>query len=109
MPPPQPTPEQLSSEALGATRVHIEAFNVSQDAPKSKTYFDMLPAWKTELEFYLPILEQDEEYERCQEVFDTLQKIDLELANITINAALNELDIEATGELSTDNPNDLDF
>ena len=109
LPPPQPTPEQLSSEALGATRVHIEAFNVSQDQPKSKTYFDMLPAWKTELEFYLPILEQDEEYERCQEVFDTLQKIDLELANISINQALNELDIEATGELSTDNSNDLDF
>lgn len=112
LPSPEPTPEQLSSEALAATRIHLEAFNVSQDQPKSKTYFDMLPAWKTELAYYLPILEQDEEYERCQEVFTTLKKIDLELANIKINEALNELDIEMVdGELSdTDDSNDnIDF
>lgn len=108
------TPEQELSEALAATRVHLEAYRVGiETGARSKEFFDMLPAWKSEFEHYLPTLETHEEYERCQEVFDATNEIIIMMANQTINKQLNELDIvDVTGELSADtntNDDELDF
>jgi len=109
------TPEQELSEAMAATRVHLEAYHVGiKKGATGKEFFDMLPAWRDEFQHYLPVLEQAEEYERCQEVFNATNEITIILANQTINKQLNELDIvDVTGELSVDDSNtnddELDF
>jgi len=100
---------------MAATRIHLEAYRVGiETGGTDKAFIDMLPEWRTEFEHYLPILERNEEYERCQEVFDATNEITIILANQTINKQLNELDIvDVTGELSMDDSNtpddELDF
>ena len=92
--------EQKVDEAMSVTRVHLEAYKVSQ-TPKGRTpaYFDMLPSWKEEFSHYLPILEAGEEYERCADVFKAMKDIEVELANLSLNKELNELDIRIDDSL----------
>lgn len=109
------TPEQEVSEAMAATRIHLEAYKVGLEVGStSKEFLDMLPAWRDEFTHFLPVLEKAEEYERCQEVLDATNEIIVILANQTINKQLNELDIvDVTGELTVDDSNtdddELDF
>ena len=101
-PPPPPTPEQILEEALKATDVHVTAFNVGQEKPRNPNYFEMLPSWQEELEHYLPILEEFEEYEQCAVVWKAIREIKMERANLHVNQSLNDLDIQVEYEV-TDN------
>ena len=106
-PPPPPTDEELYDECMSSTRVHLEAFKAGSESTKpSAEFFRMLPAWQEELEFYLPKLEEYEEYERCAEVFKAIREIKSIRANLAINQSLNELDIEVYHEGELDDSND---
>jgi hypothetical protein len=110
---PVPTPEDLRKEAMHATKLHISAFNEASEI-RDKAYQEMLPIWAEELEYYLPILEDFEEYEQCQLVFDTQRAIRTERANIKLNKELRDLKVDVTYEVEPANDdnnedNELDF
>lgn len=100
---PAPTPEEIRLEAMTATELHIVAFN---DAMENRTpgYEDMLGTWLEELQHYLPILEDYEEYEQCQKVFDAMREIRTEDANLRLNVELAELNAKLTSTEHSDEP-----
>jgi hypothetical protein len=104
---PIPTPEDLKNEAMHATNLHITAFNEASEN-RDKSYRKMLPIWAEELEYYLPILEDFEEYEQCQKVFDTQRTIRTERTNIKLNSELRELKIDVTHEVEPQKETDSD-
>lgn len=108
---PEPTPEDLRREAMTATELHIQAFEESV-AKRDKEYEKMLPIWAEELAYYLPILEDHEEYEQCQKVFDAQKTIKAEYTNIKLNKELRDLKIEDKRPQPEPEPEDdgeLDF
>jgi len=107
---PVPTPEDLREEAMHATKLHIAAFNEASEI-RDKAYQEMLPIWAEELEYYLPILEEFEEYEQCQLVFDAQKAIRTERANIKLNKELRDLKVDVTYEVepTNDDQDELDF
>ena len=94
-PPPPPTDEELLHEAVKSTEAHMAAYHAACEAKhRDAAFFKMLPVWLEELEFYLPMLEDYEEYEQCAKVWRTIRDIRIQQANDDLVAALNELDIE---------------
>lgn len=101
-PPPPPEPQDILEEALKACNVHIVAFESGMEKPRSGEYIKMLPIWLGELEHYLPILEDFEEYEQCSLVFKTIKDIKTEQMNLQLSQSLNSLDIEVVEDIPTD-------
>ena len=94
---PEPTPEDVRMEAMTATELHIDAFNEAVEK-RDKSYVEMLPIWHEELQYYLPILEDYEEYEQCKKVFDTMKVILTEETNIELNEQLDNLKVDVVRE-----------
>jgi hypothetical protein len=107
---PPPTPEQERLEAMTATELHLTAFYEATES-KGDNWHEMLPQWLEELAYYLPVLEDYEEYEQCAKVFKGMREVREVHNNLRLTASLHDLKINVVHE--SDNPelNDdgLDF
>lgn len=103
-----PTPEEIRREAMTATELHMTAFYAGS-AVGDNSYQKMLPDWLEELQYYLPILEEYEEYEQCHKVFVCIKAIREDFANIELNKELRGLSIETVLESSDVSGNEPDF
>lgn len=102
---PEPSPDEERLEAITVTNIHMDAFREAS-AHGGDGYHEMLPDWLDELKYFLPILEQYEEYEQCQKVFDTMRAIREDHGNIVVNKSLEELDVPVIYEDESQRPED---
>jgi len=100
---PEPTLDEQRLEAITITNIHITAFREGS-AHGGDGYHEMLPDWLDELKYYLPILEEHEEYEQCQKVFDAMRAIREDHGNIELNKHLTDLKVPVTYENPADAP-----
>ncbi len=109
---PPPTEDERRLEAMTATELHIVAFTEATERG-GDGYHEMLPSWLDELKHYLPILEEFEEYEQCQKVFDTMRAIREDHSNVLLNHSLRNLRIDGEAEVLGDqdepDSDELDF
>lgn len=104
---PEPTPDQIRLEAMTATELHIQAFTEASERG-GDSYHEMLSSWMEEFAYYLPVLEDFEEYEQCQKVFDTMKAIREDGNNIKLNKSLEDLKVTVVHEdMDTEN-DDID-
>ena len=102
---PEPSPDEERLEAITVTNIHMTAFREAS-AHGGDGYHEMLPDWLDELKYWLPILEQYEEYEQCQKVFDTMRAIREDHGNIVVNQSLENLDVPVIYEDESQRPED---
>jgi hypothetical protein len=105
-PPPPPTDEELCAEAMKVTDAHLVAYYAATESiTRPDNLRDMLDLWLEELSFYLPMLEDFEEYEQCSKVFKAIREIQISQANEQLLESLSDLDISVIdeSELTTDN------
>ena len=102
---PEPSLDEQRIEAITITNIHITAFRESS-AHGGDGYHEMLPEWLDELKYYLPILEEHEEYEQCQKVFDAMRAIREDHGNITVNKSLENLEVPVIYEDESQRPDD---
>ena len=108
-PPPPPTDEEILHEAMKSTEAHMAAYHATCEAKqRDAAFFKMLPVWLEELEFYLPMLEDYEEYEQCAKVWRCIRDIRIQQANDDLIAALNELNIEVLESMPDEPTNSTD-
>jgi len=107
---PPPTPEQERLEAMTATELHLTAFYEATES-KGDGWHEMLPQWLEELAYYLPVLEDYEEYEQCAKVFKGMREVREVHNNLRLNASLQDLKINVVHESDDTELNDdgLDF
>jgi len=105
---PEPTPDQIRLEAMTATELHIQAFTEASERG-GDGYHEMLPNWMEEFAYYLPILEDYEEYEQCQKVFDTMRAIREDGNNRKLQQSLHDLKVEMVHEETEDDTDEPDF
>lgn len=98
-----PTPEEIRKEAMVATELHIAAFNDAIDSNET-AWHDMLPEWAEELNHYLKVLEDFEEYEQCAKVFKCLREIREVHNNLQLNESLKSLEYTIVKEEPSDEP-----
>lgn len=98
---PEPTAEEIRIEAMTATELHITAFyEACETRPKGWT--NMLGSWLEELQHYLTVLEEFEEYEQCAKVFKCMRDIREISSNIKLGKHLAELSIDVIHEVEPD-------
>ena len=105
-PPPPPTDEELCAEAMKVTDAHLVAYYAATESiTRPDNFRDMLDLWLEELSFYLPMLEDYEEYEQCSKVFKAMREIQISIANEQLIESLSSLDISVIdeSEITTDN------
>jgi hypothetical protein len=107
---PPPTPEQERLEAMTATELHLTAFYEATES-KGDGWHEMLPQWLEELAYYLPVLEDYEEYEQCAKVFKGMREVREVHNNLRLTASLHDLKINVVHESDNSELNDdgLDF
>ena len=107
-PPPPPTDEELRAEAMKVTDAHLVAYYAATESiTRPDNLRDMLDLWLEELTFYLPMLEDYEEYEQCSKVFKAMREIQISIANEQLVESLSALDISVIDEseiTSSDEP-----
>ena len=105
-PTPPPTDEELCAEAMKVTDAHLVAYYAATESiTRPDNLRDMLDLWLEELTFYLPMLEDYEEYEQCSKVFKAMREINISIANENLIQSLSDLDISVIdeSEITTDN------
>lgn len=98
---PPPTAEEIRIEAMTATELHMTAFYEACET-RTKGWRDMLGSWLEELQHYLKVLEDYEEYEQCAKVFKCMREIREVDSNIELNDHLADLHINIVHEAEPD-------
>ncbi len=106
-PPPPPTEEEMRNEAVKVTESHLVAYYAASGARvQQENYPEMLDMWLEELTFYLPMLEDYEEYEQCSKVFKAMREIQISQANQSLIQSLSELDLSVIDESEVNDASD---
>lgn len=109
-PPPPPTDEELCAEAMKVTDAHLVAYYAATESiTRPDNLRDMLNLWLEELDFYLPMLEDYEEYEQCSKVFKAMREIQISIANEQLVESLSSLDISVIDESEITSSDEPDF
>ena len=109
-PPPPPTDEELRAEAMKVTDAHLVAYYAATESTtRPDNLREMLDLWLEELDFYLPMLEDYEEYEQCSKVFKAMREIQISIANEQLVESLSALDISVIDESETTSSDEPDF
>lgn len=109
-PPPPPTDEELCAEAMKVTDAHLVAYYAATESiTRPDNLRDMLDLWLEELDFYLPMLEEYEEYEQCSKVFKAMREIQISIANEQLVESLSALDISVIDESEITSSDEPDF
>ena len=109
-PPPPPTDEELRAEAMKVTDAHLVAYYAATESiTRPDNLREMLDLWLEELTFYLPMLEDYEEYEQCSKVFKAMREIQISIANEQLVESLSALDISVIDESETTSSDEPDF
>jgi hypothetical protein len=109
-PPPPPTDEELRAEAMKVTDAHLVAYYAATESiTRPDNLREMLDLWLEELTFYLPMLEDYEEYEQCSKVFKAMREIQISIANEQLIESLSDLDISVIDESELTSNDEPDF